>query len=154
MDVKEVNVKEKKSKKGMVILVSIIILILALLISGYFYLSSPKRIITGYTNSLYNSFEKNSGVNYDSISMNLKVVPTVNNANDKNLETIINKIEFALSGAIDYKNKALKDLKKREFICPECNSLLQRDENASMNLLHLYTKHKIEYIELDECVNF
>lgn len=58
MDVKEVNVKEKKSKKGIVILVSIIILILALLISGYFYLSSPKRIITGYTNSLYNSFEK------------------------------------------------------------------------------------------------
>ena len=108
MDVKEVNVKEKKSKKGIVILVSIIILILALLISGYFYLSSPKRIITGYTNSLYNSFEKNSGVNYDSISMNLKVVPTVNNANDKNLETIINKIEFALSGAIDYKNKTLK----------------------------------------------
>ena len=108
MDVKEVNVKEKKSKKGIVILVSIIILILALLISGYFYLSSPKRIITGYTNSLYNLFEKNSGVNYDSISMNLKVVPTVNNANDKNLETIINKIEFALSGAIDYKNKTLK----------------------------------------------
>lgn len=36
MDVKEVNVKEKKSKKGIVILVSIIILILALLISGYF----------------------------------------------------------------------------------------------------------------------
>ena len=108
MDVKEVNVKEKKSKKGIVILVSIIILILALLISGYFYLSSPKRIITGYTNSLYNLFEKNSGVNYDSISMNLKVVPTINNANDKNLETIINKIEFALSGAIDYKNKTLK----------------------------------------------
>ena len=87
MDVKEVNVKEKKSKKGIVILVSIIILILALLNRGYFYLSSPKRIITGYTNSLYNSFEKNSGVNYDSISMKLKVVPTVNNANDKNLET-------------------------------------------------------------------
>ena len=108
MDVKEVNVKEKKSKKGIVILVSIIILILALLISGYFYLSSPKRIITGYTNSLYNSFEKNSGVNYDSISMNLNVVPTINNTSDKNLETIINKIEFALSGAIDYKNKTLK----------------------------------------------
>ncbi len=108
MDVKEVNVKEKKSKKGIVILVSIIILILALLISGYFYLSSPKRIITGYTNSLYNSFEKNSGVNYNSISMNLNVVPTINNTSDKNLETIINKIEFALSGAIDYKNKTLK----------------------------------------------
>ncbi len=108
MDVEEVNIKEKKNKKGIIVLVSIIILILALLICGYFYLSSPKRIITGYTNSLYDSFEKDTGVNYDSISMNLNVVPTVNNANDKNLETIINKIEFALSGAIDYKNKVLK----------------------------------------------
>ena len=108
MDVEEVNVKEKKNKKGIVILVSIIILILALLICGYFYLSSPKRIITGYTNSLYDSFEKDTGVNYDSISMNLNVVPTVNNADDKNLETIINKTQFALSGAIDYKNKTLK----------------------------------------------
>ena len=108
MDVKEVSVKEKKSKKGIVILVSIIILILALLISGYFYLSSPKRIITGYTNSLYNSFEKNSGVNYNSISMNLNVVPTINGIEDKELENIINKAFFSLSGAIDYKNKTLK----------------------------------------------
>ena len=108
MDVKEGSKSEKKNKKGIVILVSIIILILALLICGYFYLSSPKRIISGYTNSLYDSFEKDIGVNYDSINMNLNVVPTVNNANDKNLETIINKIEFALSGAIDYKNKTLK----------------------------------------------
>ena len=67
MDVKEVNVKEKKSKKGIVILVSIIILILALLISGYFYLSSPKRIITGYTNSLYNLFEKHIHVLFPTI---------------------------------------------------------------------------------------
>ena len=131
MDVKEVNVKEKKSKKGMVILVSIIILILALLISGYFYLSSPKRIITGYTNSLYNSFEKNSGVNYDSISMNLKVVPTVNDANDKNLETIINKIEFALSGAIDYKNKALKYNLELDY---DKDSLLDVDMQYKNNL--------------------
>ena len=108
MDVEEVNIKKKKNKKGIIVLVSIITLILALLICGYFYLSSPKRIITGYTNSLYNSFEKDTGVNYDSINMNLNVVPTVNNANDKNLETIINKMEFALSGAIDYKNKVLK----------------------------------------------
>lgn len=108
MDVKEGSKSEKKNTKGIVILVSIIILILALLICGYFYLSSPKRIISSYTNSLYDSFEKDIGVNYDSISMNLNVVPTVNNANDKNLETIINKIKFALSGAIDYKNKTLK----------------------------------------------
>ena len=91
-----------------VILVSIIILILALLISGYFYLSSPKRIITGYTNSLYDSFEKDTGVNYDSINMNLNIIPTINGIEDKNIENVINKLGFALSGGIDYKNKILK----------------------------------------------
>ena len=99
--------RKKKQEKQRIIL-GIIILILALLISGYFYLSSPKRIITGYTNSLYNSFEKNSGVNYDSISMNLNVVPTINGIEDQELENIINKAFFSLSGAIDYKNKTLK----------------------------------------------
>ena len=108
MDVKEVNVKEKKSKKGIVILVSIIILILALLISGFCYLTSPKRIITGYTNSLYDSFEKDTGVNYNSINMNLNIIPTINGIEDKNIENVINKLGFALSGGIDYKNKILK----------------------------------------------
>ena len=107
MNEKEI-IKEKKSRKGIVILVSIIILILALLISGYFYLSSPKRIITGYTNSLYDSFEKDTGVNYDSINMNLNIIPTINGIEDKNIENVINKLGFALSGGIDYKNKTLK----------------------------------------------
>lgn len=63
-----------------------------------------------------------------------------------------NSYQKFLKEKIEYKNNITKNLNVREYECPNCHNKLDRDFNASVNImfegLRLYTKELLVYGEV------
>lgn len=97
------ELKNKKNKKGLII--SLVVIAILLLISGYLYFVklSPKNVFKSYVNAIYNAYEKKLSSNY----VEFEVSPKISGTNNKQSEDIINNLSIRIDSAIDYKNKEM-----------------------------------------------
>lgn len=132
----------RKGNKLLIVILLIFIVFIGIAILVVFLLNpSPKRIFTGFSKKLSETFEDTQNKKYDSIYSDMKLNLEVSGTKNKDLESLINNFDISLSGGLDYKSKELAynfkiDYKNKDFI----NLDMQYNKDLYLILNNLYDK--------------
>lgn len=103
-------VQEENGKKKNIlpfVIGGIAILLVLILVIVFVVVANPSAmsVFKSNTNKLSKTLSNNLSGKYDSVTTNLEVTPKISNTGSSDIEKVINKVNFKLSTATDYKNK-------------------------------------------------
>lgn len=103
-------VQEQNGKKKNIlpfVIGGIAILLVLILVIVFVVIANPSAmsVFKSNTNKLSKTLSNNLSGKYNSVTTNLEVTPKISNTGSSDIEKVINKVNFKLSAATDYKNK-------------------------------------------------
>ncbi len=139
-------VQEQNGKKKNIlpfIIGGVILLLVLILVIVFVVVANPSamKVFKSNTNKLSKTMSNNLSGKYDSVTANLEVTPKISNTGSSDIEKVINKVNFKLSAATDYKNKKFDYKITANY---NNNSLIDveaiYDKNIYLSLGDLYSK--------------